>query len=128
MTVKSSKRLVGHADCAAFAGDLRTQLVSSLAADQTGHPVKPLLGFGELRRGGFSSFERRQPLLVEQPEPRSVALAELRPLDLDARPMLRPGRKWALIDGKALDRRLLERLRHAGHRIAVVELVELALT
>jgi hypothetical protein len=48
----------------------------------------------------------------------------LRPLDLGARPMLRAGPKWALIGSEAFDRRLLERLHPAGHRIAVVELVE----
>ena len=41
--------------------------------------------------------------------------------------MERAGRERALVDGEPLDRRLLECLAEAGDRVAVVEVVEVAL-
>lgn len=85
VTIELRELLVGHGDCAAFTADRRTQLVPSPAAEETRPRVEPRLGFGESSLSGVASFERCQPLLIEQPEPRAVALAQLRPFDLCTR-------------------------------------------
>ena len=68
------------------------------------------------------------PLSLEVPQPRTAIDTELAPLDLRPGVMERPGRKGTLVDGEALDRRLLEDLAEAGDRVAVVEVVEVALS
>ena len=65
--------------------------------------------------------------MFKEPSLQQPFRAELRALDLGSCVVARPGRKRTLVDRKLLNRRLFKRATEAGERIAVVEIVEVAL-
>src|SRR5581483_3392445 len=119
--------LVRKADRAAQARDLRLERLPAPAASEEAEPGQLPLGFRERPLCVGARFCGRQALLLDQPLAHPLLGTQPLLLDLCLGLVQVARRERSLVDGEPLNRRLLERLREARHRVAIVEIVEVAL-
>ena len=85
------------------------------------------LGEFELPFRRFYGFRQRALLVLEESAAQSFVRRRVGTFDLRPRVVPRSRRQRLLVDRELFDRRLFERAAEAGERIAVVEVVEVAL-